>query len=139
MKIAIAKPPCWDEANKLFQLDKLKKGTVFTYGDVIYNPDNLPMSDHLIAHEEEHGRQQQHDEHVASLWWKRVIADPAFRIDQEARAYGVQYAFICKRVKDRNKRVTYLLEMARMLAGEMYGNCVSQQEAMRLIRLHSKV
>lgn len=136
MRISAEKPPIYEEAKKLFNL-KEGQGTVFTYGDCVYNPDGIDMPEHLIVHEMEHAKQQEHNDTVAGLWWKRVLADPAFRVDQEARAYGAQYAYIRKRVKDRNKCSGYLLEMSQMLSGPMYGNCVSRQEAQRLIRLYS--
>lgn len=139
MQISNEKPPCWEEANKLFKLEELDLGTVFTYGDTLYNPSNVPISQDLFAHEETHGHQQEHNDTVAGLWWKRYIADPAFRLDQEVEAYGAQYAFLCQREKDRNKRAQMLWRIATALAGPMYGNIVTHSEAMRRIRECAKI
>lgn len=133
MKISISKPPIYDEAAKLFGL---KEGdhTFFTYGDTIYNPDGVEMPHDLIVHEQTHGYQQEMDEHVASLWWKRYIADPQFRLEQECDAYAQQYRYICSITKNREKRARYLFEMAKMLASPMYGSIVTQAEAMKMLK-----
>lgn len=134
MKISNEKPPIYDEANALFRLDELKLGTIFTYGDTLYNPSNMPISEDLVEHEMTHAHQQQHDETVAGLWWKRYIDDPQFRLDQEVEAYAQQYKFLCKTQKDRNKRARMLHQIATMLSGPMYGNIVTHTEAMRRVR-----
>ncbi len=133
MKIIIAKPPIWDEANKLFRLKELGLGVIFTYGDTIYNPFNIPVTRDLVAHEEKHAEQQQHDETCAGLWWKRYVEDPAFRIEQEAQAYRAQFKCICKTVKDRNNRARNLHMLASQLSGPIYGNSVTHTAALQMI------
>lgn len=134
MKISFEKPPCYDEANKLFKLDELNLGTVFTYGDTLYNPSKVPIDRDLLVHEETHGHQHQHDATVAKLWWERYIKDPQFRLEQEAEAYGKQYAYLCTVIKDRNKRYRALRSLASALSGPMYGSIVKHSEAEALIR-----
>lgn len=138
MKIAIAKPPCWDAANALFRLEELDLGTVFTYGDTLYNPFNVQLSYDLIAHEEEHARQQMHDDTCAKLWWDRYIRDPEFRIEQEGMAYGAQYRCICKRVKDRNARARQLHGLVEIFSGAMYGDIISHPMAQDTILKYSR-
>lgn len=134
MKISIGQPPIWDEASKLFNLEALGLVTVFTFGDTLYNPYGARLSRDLIAHEEEHARQQKHDDECAKAWWRRYIDDPAFRIDQEAQAYRVQYKCICSIVKDRNMRARHLHEIATIFSGPMYGNIIKYAEAQILIK-----
>lgn len=134
MKIIIDKPPIWEEANKLFKLEELNLGTVFTYGDTLYNPFGADLSDDLIAHEEQHAKQQQHDDTCAKLWWKRYIEDPEWRLSQELEAYGAQYKCICRQQKDRNKQAKKLWELATILSGPMYGNMIQHGVAVQQIR-----
>lgn len=134
MKIIIAKPPIWEEANKLFKLQELGLGVIFTYGDIIYNPFNIFVTTDLVAHESVHAEQQQHNETCAKLWWKRYIEDPEFRIQQESAAYHAQYKCLCKQHKDRNVRARKLYMLADQLSGPIYGNSVTHSEAMARIR-----
>lgn len=133
MNVLHEKPPNWDEINKLF---KLPEGdpVYFSYGDCCYNPEAYPMSAELIRHEETHLEQQGHDRTAAKIWWQRFLIDPEWRVEQEAEAYGAQYAFYCTRVKDREKRFHYLHGVARQLASPMYGSVIKHAEAMKKIK-----
>lgn len=132
MKILNTKPPIYDSCCATFKVNP--EITVFTYGDTLYNPAGInPLADHLLVHEGVHAKQQNHNDKDAALWWGKYLRDPIFRLDQEARAYGAQYAFICKTVKDRNLRLRILLDIARILSGSLYGNCVSKSDAVQLI------
>ena len=133
MKVSFEKPPVWDEAGKVFPLDG-RYGVVFTYGDTLYNPWKVQIPTDLRVHEEEHMRQQGGTDEGAKAWWDRYLSDKAFMVEQEAEAYAAQYAFVCGVVKDRNKRVREMRQLAQMLSGELYGNAVSLAEAERAIR-----
>lgn len=132
MKISITKPPIYDSACAAFKIKPVN--VLFTFGDTLYNPDNVPLSEHLMVHEEVHEKQQTEDGMTPELWWGKFLRDPAFRLDQEARAYGAQYAFICKTVKDRNQRYKILWDLAGILSGPLYANCTSRQGAVKLIQ-----
>lgn len=133
MKISYSKPPIWDECVKAFGEENIKDA-VFPYGDMLYNPSKGPVPDHLEVHEAVHMDQQQHDESVAAIWWKRYIADVPFRIEQEVEACQAQYKFICTKVKDKNARFRNLHILAQLLASPMYGNVISYMDALRKIR-----
>jgi len=137
MLISFEKPPIYDEAVKHFAIDP--KHTVFTYGDTLYNPGGLFISEDLYVHEETHAEQQGHGEEGAKVWWDRYLTDPLFRVEQEAEAYGRQYACICQKVKDRNKRVVHLNALAHILAGPLYGKAISPTKSMKMIREASGV
>ena len=108
---------------------------IFTYGDTIYVPSGNPLPEDLIEHESLHTKQQGDD---PDAWWERYIKDEDFRIDQEAKAYGKQYAYLCKQHKDRNAQARILMNLARILSGPLYGNVLKHSEAMKLIKDFSK-
>lgn len=139
MKISQEKPPCYDAANELFKLEELNMGTIFTYGDTLYNPSNVVLTQDLLVHEEIHSHQQENNDTVAKLWWQRYVTDPAFRVEQEAAAYGAQWVYLCRQSRDRNKRAQILHTLAGQFASPMYGRTVTHTTAMRLIREHAKI
>lgn len=130
MNVSFEKPPIYDEAVKLFKLTP-EQGTIFTYGDTVYNPWKIEIPDHLQVHEEVHMVQQGKD---PARWWKKYFADTDFRLSQELEAYRKQYKFACKHIKDRNAQSRFLWDLAEMLASPMYGNLISFQEALGKIR-----
>jgi len=136
MHQCFAKPPVYEEVLRNFQINIAS--TLFTFGDVIYNPQQIETPDDYVHHEELHAEQQGHNPEGAGRWWARYFSDPYFRIDQEARAYAHQYDYWCKKHKDRNQRNRKLLQLASTLASPMYGSVVGQSGAVDLIRRFSK-
>ena len=67
-------------------------------------------------------------------WWKQYLTDPTFRFEQELQAYGMQYAFFCKHVGDRNRRYLFLREIAQGLSGPLYQVAISRSEAEKAIK-----
>jgi len=110
-------------------------GTIYTYGDTIYNPNEIELPEHLIIHEETHMKQQGDD---PDGWWGRYLIDFAFRMEQEAEAYANQYDFICKSVKDRNRRNLILLDLSNILSSPMYGSVLNLMDAYNLIKSYVK-
>jgi hypothetical protein len=150
MKIVNERPPIWSAACDM--IGATPRNVLFCWGDTIFNPDNISVPEYLVVHEEVHKWQQlallppqeRLDEQsaydkAASLWWSRYIDDPWFRVQQEVEAYGTQYRFMCKRVKDRNARVRILMDIARSLSGPLYGRQVSHSKAMEMIKSYAKV
>ena len=156
MKIVNAEPPEWIMKGCLDKFRVNVGQTVWTYGDTIFNPGGGPVSDHVFAHESQHGAQQANrelmlqyiepteridDEKLAGkmrdAWWREFLANPRFRLEQEAEAYGAQYRFYCERVKDRNRRALFLVQLARMLSGPLYQVAVSAQQARKMIEVLS--
>lgn len=136
MQIVTAKPPCYEEAAKIFGL-KPDDIVYFTYGDIIYNPTGGTISPDTIVHEETHGEQQEMSSEVAVFWWQRYMHDAEFRIEQESEAYGAQYEWLCRQYRDRNKRARMLHTLASALAGPLYGNAISITEAKEKISTYS--
>lgn len=134
MKILNEKPPIYDAIIQNGM--QPHAGVIYTYKDTIYNPSGADIPDHLIVHEETHSRQQGDN---PDNWWGRYLTDQYFRIEQESEAYARQFAFICNKVKDRNQRNRILLDLALVLSGPIYGNVISQQNAMKIIKSKSNV
>ncbi len=146
-KVKIAKPPIWDDVCGAFQIEPV---AYFTYGDTIYNPNNLPLLPEIVEHERVHMEQQLafipperrikgNENEGAALWWGKYLREPAFRVDQEARAYGRQYEVICNATRDRNVRFKYLYALAGSLSGPLYNHSVDRVEATRLIKSFAKI
>lgn len=137
MRISFEKPPIYDRAKEVFNLDE-SAVIFFAWEDTIYSPAGVMPSDDLIAHESVHAEQQQHDPTVARVWWERYFVDIPFRVEQEAEAHGAQYKFLCGRFKDRNKRSRILFSLASQMASSTYGNCISHSEASKKIKAYAE-
>lgn len=110
---------------------KPEKTTIFPYGMIIYNPSGEPIPPDIWIHEAQHIAQQGKN---PQAWWDRYILDKDFRLEQEVEANREQYKFFCKVKKDRNERSRALLAMAKNMAGEVYGNLLTTNKAMELIK-----
>jgi hypothetical protein len=133
MNISFAYPPMYADIVKRFAVTAT---TVFAWGETIYNPGRVEISEDLMAHETVHSGQQ------AAIggpkaWWDRYLVEPAFLVSQEAEAYGRQYAVLGGRVKDRNARFRMLRELASHFSGPLYDYAVTFDEAVRLIKLNA--
>lgn len=110
--------------------------TVFTYGDTLYAPHlgvDQEIPAHLFAHEEIHAEQQK--DPVA--WWKQYVKDPQFRLEQELEAYGKQYQWAKTNLRSKYLK-GFLFSIASDLAGPMYGNILTYQQAEQKIRTYGK-
>lgn len=128
MEIIEGFPPNIEEIREAFNPPPY---AVFTYAPKIYNPTEALLPPHLIAHEKVHLEQQGDN---PKKWWKRFIADPEFRMQEELEAYRVQYQYFCRNIPNRMKRYDFLRELGLLISGPMYGNQISLQDAMLKIR-----
>ncbi len=131
MKIINDKPPIWKEAHEHFDIDD--SATIYTWGDVIYNPAGIVIQREYIEHESVHSGQQRAIG-GPEKWWEKYITDPAFRYNQEVEAYGRQHAYFCTQNSDRNKRYKHAHILATILSSPMYKIGVNFNEAFRAIR-----
>lgn len=122
-------PPNIDKITEAFGI--VNPLAVFTYGDTIYNPGGGIIDSYLETHELIHQRQQTGD---PEGWWEAYLADPEFRLDQELEAYGAQYRHYCYNKKDLGKQQEFLIRIANDLSGPMYGNLITFDEAIKLIK-----
>lgn len=128
MKILIEKPPNYNRIKTFFVL---KRGTIFTYGDTIYNPDGGTIDEPLMVHEEAHSRQQGDKPRD---WWNRYFVDSDFRASQEVEAYQMQYREGKKLIKDRNRLFRWLCVLAEELSSPLYGSIMSKNQAIEAIK-----
>ena len=148
MKVLNEKPPEWIMQGCMSQFRVNVERTFWTYGDTIYNPGNIDIPDHIMAHEEQHGRQQEayigyHPDdrpmggepslEGKDAWWREYLSNPRFRLEQEAEAYGEQHKFFCDRKKDRNQRERFVRVLAGQLSGPLYQLSVTGEQARAII------
>ena len=134
MKIVNGEPPEWIMKGCLDKFRVNVEHTVWTYGDTIFAPgDDRTLPDYILAHESQHEAQQVAYEGGKDAWWREFLANPRFRLEQEAEAYGAQYRFYCERVKDRNRRALFLMQIAGQLSGPLYQIAVTPPQARGMI------
>lgn len=127
-------PPNYSEIKEAFDLSGVKP--LFPYGDTLYNPHKVKITDHLWVHERAHQRQQR--EVGVERWWEKYIKDPEFRLAQEIEAYGKQYEFINNADIPRKRKDDFLNALALAVSAKMYGNIISTGEAKSKIRRYAE-
>lgn len=126
------KPPVWLLLKMAFPKADLDR-VVVAFGNKIYVPfGSTDLSGDLIAHEETHLKQQKHSAAVAWVWWQKYIISKSFRRTQELEAYRVQYQYL--RRWNKHEAHAGLLQMVRDFSSEMYGNIITADEALKLIK-----
>jgi len=136
MSIAIVKayPPNIADIKKTFPVLENIKGVVYTYGSILFNPDDGGIDSALMAHETVHMIQQGTENDKIKEWWNKYLAEPEFRLDQELQAYQVQYRTYCNNHKDRNSQYKFLNRIASDLSSDQYGNIIAKSEAIKRIK-----
>ncbi|MQB00222.1 MAG: hypothetical protein GEU78_08010 [Actinobacteria bacterium] len=137
MKVVHDYPPLYAEIAAAFPIKH--RSVIFAWGDAIYNPHSLVLNDALRAHEDVHRMQHESYEGGPEAWWRRYIADKAFRLDQEVPAHAAEY-MVHAVLADSRKRRRYLLsQIARKLSSATYGPMVGQRKALELLRKELKM
>lgn len=120
MKVIQAFPPNFAAINAAFNVRG--KRVLFAYGDRIYNPARFQVPPHLIVHEGVHGRRQGDD---PDGWWRRYIAERAFRLAEEIPAHAAEYRSIgTPEALDR---------VAKRLSSPLYGSLISYDYAVTAV------
>jgi hypothetical protein len=140
VNIVVADPPLIEEIDAAFHVKG--KPIFFAWGDRIYNPAGVKIPPELLVHENVHCmRQKLHGCTVAAavpletrveLWWRRYLADPKFRLDEELPAHVAEYWHIARNV-NRSRRRAALSKIAKRLSGALYGKLISLEKAKLLI------
>lgn len=134
MIVKNARPPMFAEIDAAFHV--AGKRVIFAFGDTIYNPEGVHISEELMAHEAVHGERQAGV--GLAVWWRRYIADdPAFRLAEEIPAHQAEYAKFCEintKGNARNGRRLALHHIAKRLASPLYGNLIKYEQARKLIK-----
>lgn len=132
MKISNSPPPNIEEMKRAFPLCE-EKQAVFCYGNIIYNPYRVNLTPDILEHEAVHYEQQQREPSI-ELWYVKYINDEAFRLAQEVEAYQRQYAYVSKRVKDREIVSWFLGKLAESLSSPLYGALCTASDARQMIK-----
>jgi hypothetical protein len=118
------KPPLYDRIIQVFP-NGAKHGVLFSWGDVIYNPSGITISQALLAHEDVHGQRQVGD---IEGWWEKYLTDPEFRLREEFLAHCAEIMQF-NATHARHMRRAYLVQVAGRLSGPLYGNLISFAKA----------
>lgn len=129
MKVVFERPPMFDEINAKFKV--AGKPILFSCGDVIYNPLRATIPPQLMAHEAMHGERQINL--GVEKWWRAYIDIPSFRLEEEILAHQVEYRSLMRAGGNRQARRRYLKEVAKRLAGPLYGKMISPARAQKLL------
>lgn len=131
MRIVHAQPPIYAEIVKVFPSATLP-GTVFCWGGTIYAPGTTrPIPKEIIVHERVHCMRQGDD---VEGWWRRYLADPAFRLEEEIPAHAAELIAMFEIyepqwVSKSNMRRTFTARVARRLASPLYGPMITLEAA----------
>ena len=128
MEIIKDYPPLFDEIDAKFHVRG--RDIIYAWGDRIYAPLGGDIPPQLMAHEKIHCARQGDD---AEGWWRRYIADAAFRLDEEVLAHRIEYEVLAVG-GNRQRRRGVLLRTARRMAAPLYGPMCSVKQAKRLIQ-----
>jgi hypothetical protein len=116
--------PLLERYKKVFPIDNK---TIFAYNGYIYTDYDLPPD--IIIHEIEHLKQQ--EQYGLENWVDKYLTDQQFRLEMELGAYIAQL----KSIKNREFKNVVRLESAKTLSGELYGNLITFEEALKLLRI----
>jgi len=130
VRISTDRPPNYDEIIKSFPLAAKQRSILFTYGDTIYNPDNVKLIPSLEAHEEIHSIRQQY--FTPEKWWETYIEDVDFRLYEELLAHRKEYE--AEHIYGRTHRRLMFKVIAKKLASPLYRFGISERQAANLLR-----
>lgn len=130
MKTSKVPPPNWDKIAEKFHLDWKLDNVIVTYGDVIYCQTEL--SDQKLIHETVHVKQQK--DFGVDKWWQAYFDNPNFRLAQEEEAYKAEAEWIKLSHLSRDEKYRRLRRIALDLSGKIYGNIISYDEAIKMLR-----
>lgn len=129
--IVFAYPPLFKEIKAKFPAAG-RRGVIFSWGGVIYNPSRITIPPHLLVHEAMHGERQ--EKWGIEQWWRDYIDSAAFRREEEILAHQVEYRFLVREGGNRQARRGSLKQVAKRLASPLYGGVVSMTEARKVLR-----
>lgn len=132
MKVVRELPPLFDEIDAVFNIRDQR--VIFAWGDKIFAPKQqgeLPKA--LLVHEAVHGERQMAYPGGVVAWWRRYIAEPQFRLDEEIPAHKAELAHLLTKAKGPAMRAHYLSRTAARLAGPLYGGLITIAEAKKAL------
>jgi hypothetical protein len=131
-RIVVDYPPNFAEIDAVFHV-ATRRGVIFSFGPVIYNPSGVGIGGQFLAHERVHGERQGTSEAAVLEWWKRYCDDAKFRLAEELPAHQAEYRYLLER-GNRNQRRAAANDVAARLASPMYGRMVGRATALQMLR-----
>jgi hypothetical protein len=125
-------PPMYDEIDTVFAVRG--KPVIFAWGDKVYMPGQAcGLSKALTAHEAVHCVRQLKYPGGVEAWWRRYMADPQFRLDEEIPAHRAELAVLQAKAKGPSMRIHALSRTAARLAAPLYGNLITIADAKKAL------
>ncbi len=109
---------------------KWEDGIIIAYEGKIHSKE-VPEAQKWI-HEEVHLKRQA--EIGNEIWWKSFIESDQFRLEEEVLAYRAEVSFLKKNIKNREVIFHMTRELALALSSDIYGNIISPQDALKMLR-----
>lgn len=131
MLISNSKPAIYQVLHDRFGVE-WDKGIIITYGDTVYCKNDI--AEDFKVHEFTHVTQQKEIGPIE--WWKKYLDDPDFRLRMEVEAYRNQVKYIREHTESttRDWRRDRIDSLAQSLSSFVYGNLVTYQKALDLIK-----
>jgi len=107
-----------------------KGGVIFAYGDTIYNPSHVKVTEALNIHEQVHSQQQGGD---PEAWWDRYLGDASFRLQMELPAHLAEWLVTRKTAPNRALRRAALGMIAGKLSSPIYRYTLTKRQAAKLL------
>jgi hypothetical protein len=146
MRIIRDRPPLFDEIDAALKVRG--KPIIFAWGDRVFIPTGSPtLPPSLLAHERIHGDRQlvfedgfmctgfaaREPEDRIAAWWRRYIADIAFRREEEELAHIAEYRHLCEHAGGRNDRRRHMAVVAAKLSSPLYGPLMGKAAARKVL------
>ena len=128
MKILKTYPPNYQEIKRIINPPL---NAIFSYGEIIYNPEGKEIPEDILYHEKVHLEQQKKFP-SPDIWWTKWLYDLSFRQEQETEAFAGQYQFIKKFYP--NKGVKEALDEMSDNLSKNYKLGITKSQAETMIR-----
>jgi hypothetical protein len=132
-KVIIGKPPVYSACVTKFGKEVIEgKPILFSWGDCIFNPENIIIPRELYAHESVHGSRQTTTDAFIWEWWGSYLSSEQFRFNEELLAHREEWRNYVRLHPGKN--CEHVLEaIAGRLASELYGSIVTLDDARQAI------
>lgn len=128
MQVIVGLPPNFEAIDRVFKV--VGKPVFFCYGKNVFNPAGIVIPPTIMVHERVHSVRQGSD---PEGWWRRYLAEPRFRFDEELPAHRAEYKAVCAETAHEGKRQHALWQIAGRLSGPLYGRMIKYGDAKKAI------
>ena len=119
--VIVGKPPVYDRCVAAFGADVIiGKPILWSWGDKIYNPEDIDIPKELLAHEAVHGSRQSSDPARILQWWDHYLMNERFRFEEERLAHRAEWMYCARRYPGRRSLLA-LDAISTRLSSSLYG------------------